>query len=92
MSWYKKSQNQGIPLVSLITDEGSLIKERGYAIEGLGILDASQNEYPAGLSSDGTLYAAIADENGNVLSLDGSRALDGWNMAKNYKELLNGLV
>ena len=66
--WHKKAQEDMIQLVALIDNDGKLINKGGYVIEGVGIFDAEDNAYPAGLNKLGELYASFVDQNNKFIA------------------------
>ncbi len=76
-------------LVAIITDQGRVVKRKGEAVEGAGIIDCFHNWHPAGLDANGNIYASNSDDKDNVLTMDGSKVIPGYKLTGNYKHLLN---
>lgn len=80
-----------IKIITVITDDGKLIKKEGYAEEGVGIFDYEGIEYPAGIDFKGRLHAKNTDGD-KVLSLDGKNIIPDIKKGVVYKPVLESNV
>lgn len=60
-----------IKLTHVITNEGNLIRKKAVAVEGEGIFDEINNEYPAGFDQQGKLVALEVNHKDEVINFSG---------------------